>query len=307
MENQQYSPLRYPGGKASLYNFLKSILASNKIVDGIYAEAFAGGAGAALNLLFFEDVYEIYLNDKDELIYKFWKCILNETDDLIRLITDTKIDMEEWTYRKNILNNYALQSQLSDVELAFTIFVLNRTNRSGILKAGVIGGISQDGPWKLDARFNKQNLVKRIEKISFYKERIHLSCKDAISFLKSMDTVNTSANNLLIYLDPPFVNQGKALYRYYFKKDDHILLSQHLQRKLKSTWVLSYDDDNLIHTIYKEVEKNVFEFNYYANQTKLGKELIITSKNCKLPEMFFHYSKPKNIISENNIEIRKAI
>jgi len=283
------------------------MLVANKIVDGIYAEAFAGGAGAALNLLFFEDVYEIYLNDKDELIYKFWKSILNETDDFLRLIVDTNVTMEERAYRKNILNNHSLQRQLSDVELAFTVFLLNRTNRSGILKAGVIGGNNQDGVWKLDARFNKQSLIKRIEKIAFYKERIHLSCKDAISFLKSIDAFYTSESRLLIYLDPPFVKQGKDLYRYYFKKDDHIDLSHHLQKNVKSTWVLSYDDHNLIHSIYKEVEKNVFEFNYYANQTKLGKELIITSKNCKLPVTFFHYSRPKKILSENNIEIRRAI
>lgn len=286
---------------------MKSILESNKIVDGVYAEAFAGGAGAALNLLLFEDVYEIYLNDKDELIYKFWKSILNQTDDFLKLVIDTKIDMQEWTYRKNILNNRSLQSKLTDLELAFTVFLLNRTNRSGILKAGVIGGTNQDGDWKIDARFNKQTLIKRIEKIAFYKERIHLSCKDAVSFLKSIDNRYTSENKLLIYLDPPFVKQGQELYRYYFKKDDHIQLSQHLQRKVKSTWVLSYDDDNLIHSIYKEVEKNVFEFNYYANQTKLGKELVITSKNCKLPLTFFHYSRPKNIVPENNIGIRRAI
>ena len=310
MHDQQYSPLRYPGGKASLYGFLKSILASNKIIDGIYAEAFAGGGGAALNLLMQEDVYEIYLNDRDELIYKFWKSILNQTDDFLRLIFDTKITIEEWKYRKNILTNRVLQNELSDVELAFTMFFLNRTNRSGILKAGVIGGNAQTGNWKIDARFNKKDLSKRIEKISLYKDRIHLSCKDAISFLHYIDDKKISKEKLFIYLDPPYVNQGKELYRYFFKTDEHTQLSKYLQKKEKSVWVLSYDDHPLIHDIYREVEKNVFEFNYFANRTKIGRELIITSKNCDLPPFFLEYSKesnPNTNPNTNNEQLGEAI
>lgn len=288
VQQQHYSPLRYPGGKVSLYDFLKKVIQKNNIIDGVYAEAFAGGAGAALKLLIMEDVREIYLNDADELLFKFWKSVLYETESLIRLIHDTKITIDEWEYRKSILKD---SQNLSDVELGFTAFFLNRCNRSGILKAGVIGGKDQKGDWKLDARYNQNDLIKRIEKIAFYKERIHLSNIDAIQFLKKIK--KTKHSELITYLDPPYVIQGKELYRYFYNEKDHIRLARFLQTQMNNYWLTSYDDHPLVHKIYKEVPKNVFHFNYYVNQTKIGRELVISSKNCRMPDEYFQYSKKK--------------
>lgn len=68
--------------------------------------------------------------------------------------------------------------------IGFSTFFLNRTNRSGILKGGVIGGKNQEGQWKLDARYNKSDLISRIQKISKNRERIDLYNMDAIDFIK---------------------------------------------------------------------------------------------------------------------------
>ncbi len=306
MVGQHYSPLRYPGGKVSLYDFLKRTIEKNKIVDGIYAEGFAGGAGAALNLLMLEDVREIYLNDKDELIYKFWKSVLLETDELLRLINDTTLNIEEWNYRKQILKDKNLQQELSDVELGFTAFLLNRCNRSGILRAGVIGGNHQNGDWKIDARYNKEDLMKRIQTISYYKERIHLSNKDVISFLKYLSKIGFEQNELLVYLDPPYVIQGKELYRYYFKENQHEELAKFLQFELQNKWLVSYDDHPLVHKIFSASQKSIFEFNYYANKTKIGRELVIKSDNCILPESYLHYSKRKRL-EDSTFFLREAV
>lgn len=295
MIKQNYSPLRYPGGKVSLYDFLKKMLKKNNIIDGIYAEGFAGGGGAALKLLMLEDVNEIYLNDNDIFIYKLWYSILHNTEELLRKIYDTEVTIEEWQYRKSILKSKNLTDNYSDIEIAFTTFFLNRCNRSGILKAGVIGGIEQNGDWKIDARYNKKDLMKRIELISFYKDRIKLSNKDVISFLKQISKLKNSTSDILVYLDPPYVKQGKDLYLNYFEKEDHIKLSKYLQKDFKNLWITSYDDNELIHSIYKEVTKNIFEFNYFANKTKIGRELIIASKNCAMIEKYNHYSKEKLI------------
>ncbi|WGK95126.1 MULTISPECIES: DNA adenine methylase [Flavobacterium] len=305
MIKQHYSPLRYPGGKVSLYDFLKKMLKQNGIIDGVYAEGFAGGAGAALKLLMLEEVNEIYLNDKDKFIYKFWDSVLNHTDELLALINDTKVNLDEWNYRKKILKSEEIQKDLSDVQIAFTTFFLNRSNRSGILKAGVIGGKEQEGEWKIDARYNKADLMKRIEKIFYYKERIHLSNKDVIDFFNDLKKKKFKENEILYYLDPPYVQQGKELYLEYFNHSDHIRLSKYLQKNLKNVWLTSYDDHSLIHSIYKEVTKNIFEFNYYANKTKIGKELIIASKNCKMVNEYSHYSRKK--IITDNIEINELI
>lgn len=288
-----YSPLRYPGGKSSLYDFLKRTIRINGIDDGIYVEPFAGGAGAALKLLMLEDVYQIYLNDKDEMVYKFWYSILNHTDEFIELIHNAKIHMDEWNYRRQILLNPTLRNSLSDLEIGFTTFYLNRCNRSGILKAGVIGGNNQDGNWKMDARFNKIDLASKIRKIAYYKDRIKIYNLDAVDFIINIEKKIQDKTSLLVYLDPPYVEQGEGLYNTFFKEQDHIKLSKYLQKKSKSHWLVSYDDHPLIHSIYKEVNKNIFEFNYFANKTKVGRELVICSKSCKMTESYLHYSKKK--------------
>jgi len=307
MIKQHYSPLRYPGGKVSLYDFLKKILKQNTIIDGVYAEGFAGGAGAALKLLMLEEVKEIYLNDKDYFIFKFWDSVLNNTEQLLQIINDTNITIDEWNYRKEILKSEEIQSNISDVEIAFTTFFLNRCNRSGILKAGVIGGKGQEGIWKIDARYNKKDLMKRIEKISLYKERIHLSNKDVITFFDDLKKKNFKENEILYYLDPPYVVQGKELYLQYFNELDHIRLAKYLQLKMKNVWITSYDDHPLVHSIYKEVTKNIFEFNYYANKTKIGRELVLASKNCKMIETYSHYSQEKTLVENEYISLKKMV
>jgi DNA adenine methylase len=297
MADQYYSPLRYPGGKASLFDFLVKTIEQNNINYGKYVEGFAGGAGAALKLLMLEYVGDIYLNDKDEFIYKFWKSVIFDTEELNRMIYDCTPTIAEWEYRHNILNDPILQSNLSDVELGYTCFFLNRCNRSGILKGGPIGGNDQTGPWKIDARFNKSALIKRIEKIAFYKDRIHLYNLDIIKFLKKIEKMSFPEKEVLLYLDPPYVEQGNQLYRHFFNETDHIKLANHLQSVENHNWIVSYDDNVLIHQIYKQVTKNIFEFNYFANKTKVGSELIISSKQFILPESYVHYSKVKNIES----------
>lgn len=290
-----YSPLRYPGGKTSLYDFLNKTIKANNIVDGVYVEAFAGGAGAALKLLMLENVYEIHLNDKDEMVYKFWYAILNHTQEFIQKVRDCKLDIEEWSYRKQILQDVKLRNSLSDLEIGFTTFYLNRCNRSGIMKAGVIGGNAQEGTWKIDARFNKADLISKIEKISFYKDRIKIYNQDAVTFLRTIEKNIDDKKNLLLYLDPPYVEQGEGLYNVFYRRDDHLKLSKFLQKNSTCNWLVSYDDHPLIHKIYKEVRKNIFEFNYFANKTKIGRELVICSKNCRMTDSYLHYSKTKTL------------
>lgn len=290
-----YSPLRYPGGKSSLYNFLSKTLEHNNINYGIYAEAFAGGAGAALTLLMQEDVGDIYLNDKDLFVYKFWQSVLYHTDELCRLIADSRPTVTEWSRHHDILKNPTRARQLSEVELGFTAFFLNRCNRSGILGSGPIGGHDQTGNWKIDARYNKEELIRRIQKIALYKERIHLSNRDAISFLGWFTKLGHKPENVLMYLDPPYVVQGQELYEHYYTDKQHKQLAIYLQKITRYNWIVSYDDDPLIHGIYRQVIKNVFEFNYYANRTKVGRELVICSKKFLLPNTYEHYSKTKAI------------
>ena len=137
-----YSPLRYPGGKKKLVNYFKEIVVKNDLCGGVYVEPFAGGASIALSLLIDGYVSKIIINDFDRSIYAFWHSILNRTEEFCKLIEETPITIEVWKKQKEIQkekNRYDLLS------LGFSTFFLNRTNRSGILKAGVIGGLNQNG------------------------------------------------------------------------------------------------------------------------------------------------------------------
>ena len=202
--SKHYSPLRYPGGKSSLSCFLATLIKNNKIENCTYVEPYAGGAGAALTLLFLEKVDSIIINDLDKAIYSFWKAILNHTDKFVEKIQNVEISIEEWRRQKEIYRN----KRSTQLDLGFAAFYLNRTNRSGIIEGGPIGGVNQTGKWLIDARFNKADLIERIKNIASYKSRIKVSNKDGIELLKLLHT----NKNYFIYLDPPYYVKGSCLY-----------------------------------------------------------------------------------------------
>ena len=149
------SPLRYPGGKTQLSRYVRHLLDINN-VHNTYIEPFAGGFGVALELLFNNDVEQIVMNDFDPSIYSIWNMILHNRDEFISLIKNTPITIEEWFYQKDIRNK--LKNDSNSIENAFATFFLNRTNVSGIISAGPIGGLKQQGKYKIDCRFNKEKL-----------------------------------------------------------------------------------------------------------------------------------------------------
>ena len=289
------SPLRFPGGKTILWKFLGKTIKLNNLSDGVYVEPYAGGAGVAINLLFAEYVHEVMLNDADPLIYKFWKSILFQTERFIRLIHDTPVNIKEWEKQRRIFKqpfNY------SDLKVGFSAFYLNRCNRSGILHAGPIGGKHQLGKWDMSARFNKKNLIKRIEKIALYSTRISLFNKDAIDFLETDVRKKKSPKGILVYLDPPYYkNQGKnRLYLNFYHAEDHKRLANFITSQSSYMWLISYDNVPEIWEIYKKNVRNSFELNYSAYKQRIGSELIISCPELLLPEEYR--------ISRNKLDIQ---
>lgn len=267
------SPLRYPGGKSSLSPLLADVISKNKLHDGAYAEPFAGGAGAALNLLFAEYVQDLYLNDLDLCVYSFWDSILKDTTRFIDLIENTPITIDEWYKNKNIVDN---PSKFSRLKLGFAAFFLNRTNRSGILKkAGPIGGYHQSGEWKLDVRFNKPDLIERIQIIADYSDRINFSNLDAIDFLSGIVLPIAKKQKIIVYLDPPYYEKGKDLYLNHYAHADHQVLSHLLLNSQHFSWILSYDNTDPIKSLYKEVDIIPFSLKYSAQNKRQGSELLI--------------------------------
>ncbi|MDY0118900.1 MAG: DNA adenine methylase [Bacilli bacterium] len=271
-----YTPLRYPGGKGKLYPFVKKIIENNYENKPAYAEPYAGGFGLGMKLLINEKVSRVYINDLDFSIYVFWKEIIENTENFIEKIINTNIDINEWKKQKEIYHN----PNVSYLEKGFATFFLNRTNRSGIMSAGPIGGYNQNGNYKIDCRFNKKNLVDLIRKISELKDKIFISNMDGKDFLKYVDKLE---NNVLIYLDPPYVEKGKDLYINSFTKKDHTDLSKVI-KDLKNNWFLTYDDNPLIEELYKDIGIEKFDIKYSVQTKRTAKEIIVFSPKLKVED-----------------------
>jgi DNA adenine methylase len=243
-----------------------------------YFEPYAGGASLALSLLFANYVSEIHLNDLDPGVHAFWHVALKRNKDLRELIESTVVTREEWIRQKTIFKQ-GLEAGL--LALGFATFFLNRTNHSGILNGGMIGGKAQDGIWKLDARFNKSELLKRILRINSYKSRIHISKLDAIDFLRE----KAPHPNSLVYLDPPYYNAGARLYLNAYMPDDHAAVRNSVKR-LDAPWIVSYDDVSEIRKLYKPVRSRRVRLLHTAQYLKLGEEVLFFSSQLKIPN--FH-------------------
>lgn len=276
-----HSPLRYPGGKAILSPLLAATVAHNNLQDGTYAEPYAGGAGAALSLLFGEHVQRIVLNDADPCVYAFWSAVLHRKNDLVARVRDAELSIPEWRRQRAI---YLQQHRHSRIKVAFAAFYLNRCNRSGIMvNGGPIGGYEQSGTWKLDARFNRDQLIERIEKIHTYKERIGLYNLDAIDFLEVL-AGSTDSSQMLVYLDPPYFVKGRELYLNHYQPADHAAVAKFITTHPFLKWIMTYDDVPEIRALYSDCRCAPFTLSYSAHSRKVGRELLIHDSKINLPE-----------------------
>lgn len=276
-----YTPLRYPGGKAKLAAFVKQIIELNGLTDGHYVEPYAGGAGIALELLFHEYVSHIHINDVSKHVHSFWKSALDHTERLTKLIRDTPLTVAAWDKQKNIV---AHPNDNDVIGLGFATFFLNRTNRSGILNGGIIGGRDQSGPWKIDARYNAAELVFRIESIAKLRDRISLSREDAVDFLRAR--VGSFPSNTLIYLDPPYYVKGKDLYPDYYTHEDHVRIAKFVGQKIRrQKWIVSYDNVEPIHALYKGHPNIVYELGYSARDARTGSEAMFFCDDLMIPAL----------------------
>ena len=272
-----YSPLRYPGGKGKLEPFMELLIKQTGHVGGTYVEPFAGGAGIALELLEKGIVNDIVINDLDKGIYSFWRAILTETDRFVNDIRNIELTIDEWNRQKKIVEDCSRYSY----ELGFATFYLNRTNRSGIIKGGVIGVTEQAGNWRMDARFNREDLVERIVKVASRKKHIHLYNKDVNSFIQNY--LPKYQQNAFVYFDPPYFEKGKQLYLKFFSYDDHVRLERMINSQVNCDWVITYDDVQEIADIYQNHILRRFDLNYSAAVKRKASEIIIFRRQNMIP------------------------
>lgn len=256
------------------------LLEANNLTDIEYAESHAGGASIALALLFEEYASTIHINDLSRPIYAFWYSVLNDCDALCRRIERVNITMREWRRQRAI---YEQRDTAALDELGFAAFFLNRTNRSGIINGGVIGGQRQDGEWTLDVRFNREELIQRIRRIARYNSRIRLYQLDALDFTNRI--VARLGRNSFSFYDPPYiVNGADYLYLNDYQIEDHVTLARRIAR-LRTPWVVTYDEAALQHEMFENEHRIVYWLHYTSQNRYEGKEVMYLSGDLEVPRL----------------------
>lgn len=272
------NPLRYPGAKSKLTKYITNLLNSEGLSGCTFYEPYGGSAALSFNLLEKKVVKKAVINEKDPLIFCFWYCVLYYTEELIHMIETTEISIDNWfkycQYRDiNFIKNKTI------LDIGFAGLFLNRTNFSGILKAGPIGGKLQKSQYKIDCRFNKKVLIQIIRDCAEYRDFIKLYNLDAIDFMKTRIKYKNNST-IFVYIDPPYYAKGQSLYRYYYDNSQHEKLYNYIKNKVYP-WIISYDDHPFIEKLYSSNNRIKFYLDYSVRNAKKGTELLIS--NLEIP------------------------
>ena len=266
------SPFRYPGGKGFLTDLLRQKVMNLEGPKRAYAEPFCGGAGAAINLLLDRDVQQIHLNDLDPCVYSAWVALATDTDQFLERLRVIPVTVEEWQTQRQIATDH---TSGYDFDAGFATFFLNRTSRAGIVKgSGPVGGYEQKGEWKIDARFYRDTMIRRIERIGELRDNIELTNQTAEDFL---DDINRSGNakNTFVFIDPPYFEIGSRLYLNGMGEDGHSKLAEKLRMGLASDWLMTYDDHPEIRRLYSNFDVTELEVLYSLQRQRRVNEVVI--------------------------------
>lgn len=270
------SPLRYPGGKGSLYPVLKQLIRANGVNAGTYVEPYAGGAGAAIALLVTGEVRRVVINDLDPAIYAFWRSITEFPDEFSDRTRLAELNVREWRRQRRIYTNCDRKSHL---DLGFATFYLNRTNHSGILNGGPIGGLDQSGDYKIDARFNKVALLERLRLIALHSQNITVLNEDGCDVIERY----AASPSTLTYADPPYFEKAGTLYMNAFTSEQHEALARTLTAIASSRWLLTYDNVPQVAEFYGERRRQTFSLSYSAHRVARATEAMVFGDELLVP------------------------
>lgn len=260
--------------------FVRTLLEANDLVGGAYIEPFAGAAGVAWALLLDGFVSSVHLNDLDPAIYAFWQSVLYHTDELCGAIRETSVSMRTWRGQRAVLQDLSNHSPL---EVGFATFFLNRTNRSGVIRGGVIGGQDQAGEWKLNARYNKDDLIARIHRIAAHAASVKVHNLDASDFILTI--LPDLPAQSLVFLDPPYYHRGQDLYYNQYTPKDHAHLAALVIESMRQPWIVSYDNASKVRRLYAGFTHRTYQLSYSAAKRYVGSEIVVFSRGLKPPSI----------------------
>lgn len=275
------SPLRYPGSKSALAEYLAAVVKENLLVGAHLFETYAGGASVSLSLLKSGLISRATIVELDPLVYSFWKCIKDSPEQLCDKIQCVTASLQTWKSFQKYLEP-SVVGKYSALELGFAGLFLNRTSFSGIIGAGPIGGMSQQSAYKVDCRFNKERIIRQIRNLAGLTEGLTVVHSDALRFLKNSRAAILKGHSL-VYLDPPYYAQGKRLYRYNYGDKEHAALAKLIVAE-KYPWVISYDPHPTIRQLFSGQAMTPIYLSYAVKKSRKADELLISNLTLGEPE-----------------------
>ena len=285
------NPLRYPGAKSKLYDYIYKLLVAENKIGCTFYEPFAGSAAVSLLLLEKKAISKAVINELDPLLYNFWISVFNYTDELVQLIQNTEITVDNWREFSKYRDSAYLQGK-TPVQIGFAGLYLNRTSFSGILKANPLGGLEQKSQYKIDCRFNKNKIIKSIQELAKYKDQIEVYNLEALDFMRTKLKYKRNAKTF-VYIDPPYYKEGSNLYRCYYTHDQHVALAKFIITKT-FPWLISYDDAEQIQKMYSGITSQKIHMDYSVHTSRTAEELLIS--NLKIPPLENVESQEANLV-----------
>jgi len=288
------SPLRYPGGKALLTAYVSGVIEENLLSGCTFYEPYAGGASVSLELLRLGFIAKAVLVERDPLVFAFWWSVLHDTEALCAAIEACPVTLQTWhelQATRKVDDPHSCDFSLLQLGIAGLFF--NRTNFSGIIGAGPIGGESQSSAYKIDCRFNKEKLIRQIRTVAKFSDRIVVNFGDAIEFLRKK-TAQISNGFSFLYVDPPYYLQGQKLYRHSYKDQDHVSLAEFI-RKQGYPWLLSYDDHPRIRELYATNRMQPIYLDYKVKSNRTAQELVIS--NLVIPPPVYEGCRQEELLT----------
>lgn len=278
------SPLRYPGGKARMGPWLAEVFGSQfgRMALEVWMEPFGGGCGAGLALLDSNTVGEVWLCERNPALAALWRVLLAEPERLARTVEATTVDLAGFYAARETVQD---GGGGDDFPLALAALVVNRCSRSGIVapNVGPIGGKTQAGRWTVGSRFNPAGLAARLRRIAPLTERMRFYGTDGVACIAELDGTVGIEDEMLLFVDPPYLREGNRLYTEGMSPADHQHLADVLNR-CAARWLLTYDDEPEVpDRLYRQRRVLRFDIPHTANRQRVAHEYLVLSPDTDLP------------------------
>lgn len=236
---KRLSPLRYPGGKSKLIDYILTQLDPDQL--RMVISPFTGGGSVELALLESGLTKHLVLNDKDPDVYNFWNVSLNQTDELIQLIQTRPLTVSLYETAHQYMTDKKPFNG-SNIEKAFLFLINNRCSFSGIYNAGRMGG-KKGSLGDLSARYNPNTLVKQLTRLNKLNNDPSTKIEVRNDSYENIIEEYAWLGNNTFFIDPPYITeQAKSIYKHAFDDTEH----HHLFAILNEFWHSFPNSDFLV-------------------------------------------------------------